>query len=107
MSLRMVVLVICVTENGSIGRWRVRIHLGAKNLSIHLDEMTSSRHIVSNTRYKTKLFIVISNYLWFLLSEEFLFPKGSIQDNNVLNSSTHVKGMIAENRCILEKTLCW
>ena len=62
-SLRMVVLVICVTENGSIGWWRVQIHLGAKNLSIHLDKMTSSRHIVSNTRYNTKLFIVmISNY---------------------------------------------
>ena len=62
-SLRMVVLVIYVTENGSIGRWRVRIHLDAKNLSIHLDEITSSRHIVFNTRYKTKLFIVmIPNY---------------------------------------------
>ena len=45
--------------------------------------------------------------MWLLLSEEFLFPKGSIQDNDVLNSSLHVKGMIAENRCILEKILCW
>ena len=63
MSLRMVVLVICVIENGSIERWRVRIHLGAKTLSVHLDEMTSSRHMVSNTRYKTMFFIVmISNY---------------------------------------------
>ena len=59
MSLTVVVLVICVSENGSIGRLRVRIHLGAKNLSIHLDEMKSSRHMVSNTRYKTMFFIVM------------------------------------------------
>ena len=39
------------------------MHLGAKHLSIHLDDMTSSRHMVSTTRYKTMFFIVmISNY---------------------------------------------
>ena len=58
----MVVLVICVTENGSIGRWRVRVHLGAKNFSFHLDKMTSSRHMVSLYKVQNNVFIVmISN----------------------------------------------
>ena len=81
MSLRMVVLVICVTENGSIGRWRVRIHLGAKNLSIHLDEMTSSRHMVSNTRYKTMLllFFFVFFIYFFLLSLSNYYLKTEIR----------------------------
>ena len=57
--------VICVSENGSIRRWLVRIHLGAKNLSIYLDGMTSSRHIVSNARYTARipmLFIVMIHF---------------------------------------------
>ena len=73
---------------------------------LKVDIFTSLKTEASTLRLKA-LNGALDNYLWFLLSEEFLFPKVSIQDNDVLNSSIHVKGMIAENRCILEKTLCW
>ena len=61
-SLRMVVLVICVTENGSFGRSSSNPS-GCKKFKYSFGRYESSRHMVSTTRYKTMFFIVmISNY---------------------------------------------
>ena len=67
---------------------------------LKVDIFSSLKTEASTIRQKA-LDGALDNCLWFLLSEEFLFLKGSIQDYDVLNSSIHVKGMIAENRCIL------
>ena len=55
--------VICVSENDSIGRLQVRIHLGAKNIIFQFWRgWCNCRQIVSNAGYKIRtplLFIVM------------------------------------------------
>ena len=41
--------------------------------------------IVFRNWSKISVEVVFKNCLWFLLSEEFLFPKRSIQDNDGFN----------------------